>query len=283
MTDTCPGRTANRITTARRAACRRRPQARRSISGATHLPSAAQPAGRYSAAPEQGTKAGGIGRPRRPDPASRRRKLTRGTPSRWQVLLGKNASGTAAERSNPARADPPSAEAWARPVRSAPERPRPSHRRGHGPCSGPAAIGWLPCRPDPSSAGTSGEMHARAGERENAPEKTCKPGSVPRAGCPVQGDGHFSRAPVARRLERPDPGAPRGSRFTRTSKLAPGAGIAPLFGLAPGGVCRADPVTRAAGELLPHRFTLTALRALPSGVRRSAFCGAVRGVAPPGR
>ena len=32
---------------------------------------------------------------------------------------------------------------------------------------------------------------------------------------------------------------------------------APLFGLAPGGVCRARPVTRPAGELLPHRFTLT--------------------------
>ena len=33
--------------------------------------------------------------------------------------------------------------------------------------------------------------------------------------------------------------------------------VAPLFGLAPGGVCRARPVTRPAGELLPHRFTLT--------------------------
>ncbi len=33
---------------------------------------------------------------------------------------------------------------------------------------------------------------------------------------------------------------------------------APLFGLAPDGVYRARPVTRPAGELLPHRFTLTA-------------------------
>ena len=31
-----------------------------------------------------------------------------------------------------------------------------------------------------------------------------------------------------------------------------------LLGLAPGGACRADAVARAAGELLPHRFTLTA-------------------------
>src|SRR4029453_2864701 len=31
-----------------------------------------------------------------------------------------------------------------------------------------------------------------------------------------------------------------------------------LLGLARGGVSRAEPVTRLAGELLPHRFTLTA-------------------------
>jgi len=40
----------------------------------------------------------------------------------------------------------------------------------------------------------------------------------------------------------------------------PRAGLATgflLLGLAPDGVCRAGPVTRAAGELLPHRFTLT--------------------------
>jgi hypothetical protein len=30
-----------------------------------------------------------------------------------------------------------------------------------------------------------------------------------------------------------------------------------LLGLAPGGACRAAPVARCAGELLPHRFTLT--------------------------
>ena len=32
---------------------------------------------------------------------------------------------------------------------------------------------------------------------------------------------------------------------------------APLFGLAPGGVCLAPAVTDGTGELLPHRFTLT--------------------------
>src|SRR5262245_55798810 len=40
-----------------------------------------------------------------------------------------------------------------------------------------------------------------------------------------------------------------------------------LFGLAPGGVCRAIPVAGDAGELLPHRFTLTARRE-----RRTAVC-----------
>src|SRR5262245_20230273 len=93
-------------------------------------------------------------------------------------------------------------------------------------------------------------------------------GSVSRVLSPervTQGDGHFSRTPVTRRLERPYPRA-------RT-----GRPIALLFGLAPGGVCLADAVTRAAGELLPHRFTLTSLAAAV------CFCGTFRGVAPPGR
>jgi len=85
-------------------------------------------------------------------------------------------------------------------------------------------------------------------------------------------DGHFSRAPVTRRLKRPNPRA--------------GAGhpIALLFGLAPGGVYRAGAVTRAAGELLPHRFTLTATPARES--RRDGgllSVALVRGVSPPGR
>jgi hypothetical protein len=57
---------------------------------------------------------------------------------------------------------------------------------------------------------------------------------------------------------------------------------APLFGLAPDGVCRAKLVTQPAGELLPHRFTLTAAFAPTSRIvtrlhrsRRFAFCGTV--------
>ena len=50
---------------------------------------------------------------------------------------------------------------------------------------------------------------------------------------------------------------------------------APLFGLAPDGVCRAKPVTRPAGELLPRRFTLTSGVTQASRPRRSIFCGTV--------
>src|SRR5919106_5348825 len=46
-----------------------------------------------------------------------------------------------------------------------------------------------------------------------------------------------------------------------------------LLGLAPNGVCRAAAVARGAGELLPHRFTLTRSRSS----RRFAFCGTFRG------
>lgn len=46
-----------------------------------------------------------------------------------------------------------------------------------------------------------------------------------------------------------------------------------LFGLAPGGVCRAEPVTRSAGELLPHRFTLTPRKPLSElSTLRVAVC-----------
>ena len=46
--------------------------------------------------------------------------------------------------------------------------------------------------------------------------------------------------------------------------------MALLFDLAPGGVYQAGAVTRAAGELLPHRFTLTALTTRESV--RTAVC-----------
>jgi len=67
-----------------------------------------------------------------------------------------------------------------------------------------------------------------------------KPGSVPGR----SPGGHLSGAPVTRRLVRP----------TRNSSAADNRSL--LFGLAPGGVCRAAAVAGARGGLLPHPFTL---------------------------
>ncbi len=56
-----------------------------------------------------------------------------------------------------------------------------------------------------------------------------------------------------------------------------------LLGLAPDGVYLADPVSRIAGGLLPHRFTLTCAAQLSlRGHRRSALCCTIHRVAPPG-
>src|SRR4030042_2532338 len=41
-----------------------------------------------------------------------------------------------------------------------------------------------------------------------------------------------------------------------------------LFGLAPGGVYQATPITQGTGELLPHLFTL-----IPRSAGRYLFCG----------
>jgi hypothetical protein len=57
---------------------------------------------------------------------------------------------------------------------------------------------------------------------------------------------------------------------------------APLFGLAPGGVCRAAACCHPRGALLPHHFTLACPRENP-GHRRYVFCGTFRRLAPPRR
>jgi hypothetical protein len=83
------------------------------------------------------------------------------------------------------------------------------------------------------------------------------------------GDNDHSSSPgVANGIERP------------TRELGRTTLDAPLFGLAPGGVCLAPAVTGGTGELLPHRFTLT-LTNRSSG--RSAFCGTFLPVARTGR
>src|ERR671916_3134319 len=66
--------------------------------------------------------------------------------------------------------------------------------------------------------------------------------------------GHPSRPAVAGRLQRSTRRHRAGS--PRTPAQDDGATVVPLD-LAPGGVYRAAPVTRCAGGLLHHRFTLT--------------------------
>ncbi len=62
--------------------------------------------------------------------------------------------------------------------------------------------------------------------------------------------------------------------------VTPEAGSTSLFGLAPRGVCQATPVTRSAGGLLPHPFTLASMTPCATrGTRadwRSGFCGTFR-------
>jgi hypothetical protein len=76
---------------------------------------------------------------------------------------------------------------------------------------------------------------------------------------------------------------PLGFRLPETSSDLPESldgqpSNALLFGLAPGGVCRAPDVTAGTGELLPHRFTLT-----PPEAGRFAFCGTFLLVTETGR
>ena len=115
------------------------------------------------------------------------------------------------------------------------------------------------------------EVPANPVEKQ-ASERACKPGFVPASSKrPDAGDGHFSRTPVARRLEQPTrtpnrDGPPRALPSLHGSSDETQC---VLLGLAPGGVCRASRVAPAAGALLPHRFTLTADARKDGGSRAS--------------
>ena len=96
-----------------------------------------------------------------------------------------------------------------------------------------------------------------------------KPSSVSLGDHSPSDNDHSSRASITRDLKRP------------TRELGRATLGALLFGLAPGGVYRASGVTTGAGELLPHRFTLTpGNKASP---RRFAFCGTFLPVTGTGR
>src|SRR5205085_4494544 len=114
-------------------------------------------------------------------------------------------------------------------------------------------------RPDRSSvpATTRGDSSATRSGREaelvwlrllarRAEEFACKPDPV----LPRNGSGdHLSEGLAAHR------GSSR-ALVRPTRKLGRAVLERFLLGLAPSGVCRAGSVTRSAGELLPHRFTL---------------------------
>ncbi len=112
----------------------------------------------------------------------------------------------------------------------------------------------------------------RAGGRW-ATRKRRRSGPVSRVLVPplTAGDDHLSRTPITRRLKRStrESVADRTGPRDRPVEKSAGRVRCSLFDLAPGGVCLAKPVTRPAGEPLPHRFTLTAQNVTG---RRFAFC-----------
>jgi len=101
-------------------------------------------------------------------------------------------------------------------------------------------------------------------------EPACKPGSVE--------DSHSSRTRVAARLKRPTRGHARATRCGATP-------LAPLFGLAPGGVYPATDV--ATGAVRSYRTFSPLPPQVPAKLRRRGwrylFCGTFRGLAPPRR
>jgi hypothetical protein len=113
-------------------------------------------------------------------------------------------------------------------------------------------------------------------ERPVFRQPACKPGSVPRKANNARfaRDGHSSGTPVARRLEQPTRAA--------DPDIDPGISlpVPPLFGLAPGGVCRAASV--AGGAVRSCRT----VSPLPRDFHPEAvcvFCGTFPGVTPAGR
>src|SRR5215813_2978923 len=84
-------------------------------------------------------------------------------------------------------------------------------------------------------------------------------------------DGHSSCTPIARRIKQP----------TQTAD-PDRSGIAPtpfLFGLAPGGVCRAASV--AGSAVRPYRTVSPLPRLKRNAPRRSILCCTIPGVLPP--
>ena len=103
-------------------------------------------------------------------------------------------------------------------------------------------------------------------------EPACKPDSVP-------GPEPGWRSSICDDRCRP-PGAIYPEARASSPRTLPRVPGGTLLDLAPGGVCLATPVTRGAGGLLHHRFTLTPTPLREPG--RSVLCGTVPRVAPGG-
>src|ERR1700712_3212185 len=105
-------------------------------------------------------------------------------------------------------------------------------------------------------------------------EPACKPGPVPGRLATSRSATIHLGVPLPARSS----GLPAGSGGAPPNACAPSVlAVRRLLDLAPGGVYLAAPVTRDAGGLLHHRFTLTGR---PSGARRSVFCGTVPRLTP---
>jgi hypothetical protein len=103
-------------------------------------------------------------------------------------------------------------------------------------------------------------------------ESACKPDSVP-------GPEPGWRSSICDDRCR-SPGAIYPEARASSPRTLPRVPGGTLLDLAPGGVCLATPVTRGAGGLLHHRFTLTPTPLREPG--RSVLCGTVPRVAPGG-
>ena len=102
-------------------------------------------------------------------------------------------------------------------------------------------------------------------------QPACKPGSVGRDACAAR----VTAIPLGRRL----PGASSNLPGRRDPDIDPGIAPVPsLFGLAPGGVCRAAGV--AAGAVRSYRTFSPLPRPTRYAPRRSALCGTVPEASP---
>jgi len=139
------------------------------------------------------------------------------------------------------------------PVRKAPA----AGSRAPGP--GSCALGPVPFR-NPPAIGRTGPLHVARNQRHRSEIKMEPAISRVLSGTVIH-------------LGRTSPSASSGLPGNRA-----GHAIVPLFGLAPGGVCRAAECCHRRGALLPHPFTLAIHEEW-----RSALCCTFRRLAPPRR